>query len=52
MTTPCMLCNSQSIYKAISEHLGIHFGGTLKYFYNNFESLFIQIMPNFIRNNA
>mmetsp|Transcript_11642 Transcript_11642/g.14474 ORF Transcript_11642/g.14474 Transcript_11642/m.14474 type:complete len:252 (+) Transcript_11642:943-1698(+) len=28
MTTPCMLCDSQSIYKAISNHLGIGFGET------------------------
>ena len=27
MTTPCMLCDSQSVYKALSEHLGIGFGG-------------------------
>ena len=30
MTTPCMLCQSESIYKAVSEQLGgIHFGGKL-----------------------
>ena len=27
MTTPCMLCNSESVYEAISDQLGIHFGG-------------------------
>lgn len=30
MTTPCMLCNSQSVYQAISKYLGIHFGETTK----------------------
>jgi len=30
MTTPCMLCDSQSVYKALSEHLGIGFGETTK----------------------
>merc|ERR1712137_485566 len=30
MTTPCMLCNSESVYQSISDHLGIGFGETTK----------------------